>query len=149
MNKINETYYRIKINETYNKIIVLIEENFSDSTKRFQHFRFKNAVEPIKNRKVLYKLFLFGSPDEIDLEILELKIKDSKKIAKQYHKPKLVIGDDMFSKAIILYYYETQKEIYDRLVRDYEELKKEAVRIKADELEKYNVLKAKYEKILK
>ena len=138
-----------KINNIYDKIIKLIEEQFTGSSKECKLSIYSNAIEPIKNVKVLFTLFGFGRPSERNIEEFEYLINESKEIAKNYYKPKLVIGDDNIgSKVIKLYYYESQEEVYNRLVLAYEDLKNEVQRINADELAKYNELKAKYENVL-
>jgi len=121
----------------------LIENEFSN--KDFQYFRFKNADFPIRKRKALFNLFPLGSPTEYDIDIFERFIVESKQQASNYNQPKLVIGEDMYSKSIILYYYETEQEVFERLSKEYNNLLELIKRDKDEEYKKYLELKLKYE----
>jgi len=132
-----------KIKDIFDKINALIENECSN--KDFQYFRFKNADFPIRKRKALFNLFPLGSPTEYDIDIFERFIVESKQQASNYNQPKLVIGENMYSKSIILYYYETEQEVFERLSKEYNNLLELIKRDKDEEYKKYLELKLKYE----
>lgn len=135
-----------KIEEIRNKIIKLIDEDDS-SDKDFKSFRFRNIdVNPVRKQKVLFDLFPCGAPNQFDLSVLERMIAESKLEASKYNKPELVVAGFLHSKSIILYYWETEEEVLERLTFNYNGLIEKMIEKKEKEYKKYMELKLKYEK---
>jgi len=132
-----------KIKDIFNKINTLIENECCD--KEFQYFRFRNADAPVRKEKVLFNLFPCGAPAEFDIDIFERFIVESKQQASNYNQSKLVIGDYFYSKSIILYYYETEREIFERLSLEYNRMLEKIKYDKDEEYKKFKELKSKYE----
>ena len=132
-----------KIKDVFSKIKTLIENECSD--KDFQYFRFRNADVPVRKKKVLFELFPFGTPNEFDIDVFERLIVESKQQASNYNQSKLVIGEYFHSKSIILYYYETDQEIFERLSLEYNRLLEKIKYDKDEEYKKFKELKSKYE----
>lgn len=132
-----------KINEYLDKINYLIENECID--KEFQRFKFSKAGERIMKREVLSELFQYYAPSQMDISELEKIIKDCKSKAKKYNDARLIITDEFHTKAIIVFYTETEQEMLDRLSADYDNLLKHIQYMKQQELDKYNELKLKYE----
>lgn len=89
------------------------------------NFKLLNIEKPIRKEKELFNLFPSSNSQEYDLDTFEEIIHKSKDIAKYYNEPKLVISERMYTKKIILYYMETEQEVYYRLCLEYESLLKE------------------------
>ena len=64
---------------------------------------------------------------------------------KTNNQSKLVIGEHFYSKSIILYYYETEQEIFERLSLKYNRLLEKIKYNKDEEIKKFKELKLKYE----
>lgn len=132
-----------RIKEIFNKINTLIENECSN--KESQYFIFRNADAPKRKQKVLFNLFPCGAPTEFDIDVFERFITESKQQASDYNQSKLVIGEYCYSKSIILYYYETEQEIFERLTLGYNRLLENIKYNKDEEYKKFKELKSKYE----
>ena len=132
-----------KIKDIFSKINTLIENECYD--KEFYYFRFRNADAPVRKEKILFDLFPCGAPTEFDIGIFERFIIESKQQASNYNQSKLVVSERFHSKSIILYYYETEQEIFERLSREYNRLLEKIEYNKNEEYKKYKELKSKYE----
>ena len=132
-----------KIKDIFSKINTLIENECSN--KEFEYFRFRNADAPVRKEKVLFDLFPCSAPSEFDIDIFERFIIESKQQASNYNQSKLVIGEHFYSKSIILYYYETEQEIFERLSLEYNRLLENIKKNKDEEYKKFKELKSKYE----
>jgi hypothetical protein len=132
-----------KIKDIFNKINTLIETECSN--KEHQYFIFRNADVPVRKEKVLFDLFPLGMPTEFNIDIFERFIVESKKEAENYNNSKLVVGEHYYNKSIILYYYETEQEVFERLSIGYNRLLEQIKKNKEEEYKKYIELKSKYE----
>lgn len=133
-----------KIKEVFYKIHNLIENESLE--KEYHQAIYRNADVPVRKVKHLFTIFPSLGPSEFDIEFLERRIKESKEIASNHNQSKLVIGDYQHDKSIILYYYETEQEVLDRLNDSYDYLLKYIKRQNDKEYETYLKLKTKYEK---
>lgn len=137
--------YKEKIKDILDKIYLFIEKDIIN--KEYFLYKFRDAGVPQRKQEVLCNLFPFGSPDVVNIKVLEQSIAKAKKKAKNYNRAELVIGalyEFRSDKAIILYYYETDKEVYERLVSDYKFMVKQAKDIEKEEYKKYQQLRLKY-----
>jgi hypothetical protein len=124
-----------KIKDIFNKINTLIETECSD--KEYQYFKFRNADVPVRKEKVLFDLFPLGMPTEFNIDIFERFIVESKKEAENYNNSELVVGERYYNKSIILYYYETEQEVFERLSLGYNCLIDEIKHKKEEEYKKF------------
>ena len=131
-----------KINDLYSKIQTIIKEEFADDD--YMHRQYWNASDPQKLRKVLCELFNWSRVC-YELEYLEKMIQDAKITAAKYHKPSLMIECVSSCKTIVIYYYETEQDVYDRLFKEHERLVDQIKSQKESELRLYLKLKTKYD----
>lgn len=137
--------YKEKIKDILDKIYLYIENE--GINKNYLLFRFKNTGVPQRKQEILCNLFPVGFPDVVNIKVFEESIAKAKKKAKNYNRAELVIGalyEFRSDKAIILYYYETDKEVYERLVSDYNSMLEQDKINEKEEYEKYQQLRLKY-----
>lgn len=132
-----------KIKAIFDKINILIETQYED--KIYLYHKFRDADKPQRINKDLFELFPCGIPEIIDISYLENIIEKSKLEAAKYNKSELVIGGFYSSKSIILYYYETEREVFKRLSTEYNNMLKYIKNKKETEYKKYQELKLKYD----
>lgn len=134
-----------KTKDVLNKITALLEKEYPE--KEYLHKKYTDA--PVRKCQVLFNLFPHGAPTEFDIDIVERLIVESKQQASNYNQSKLVIGEYLYSKSIILYYYETEQDVFERLSNEYNILLKEIKQKNDNEYLKYKELKSKYEPDIK
>lgn len=130
-----------KIEKIFNKILNLVQTEYHE-----EHLinRYMGMDIPQRKEILLFELFPSGFPDIFSIDILQNFIDDSKKQAANYNKPELLIKEFRGGKAIFLYYYETEQEVFERLSFEYSRLSEEIRNEKAAEDLKYIELKSKY-----